>query len=494
MSILNENLVAKLYQTYDDVVDLLEKEDVKALTKVKGIGTTTALRLIDKYKDCKDYSSVYTELGNLGLSSNLIKRLVDFYNSPDVVIDTVKTNPYDLVRVDGIGFKKADEIADKVGISGSNPNRVKGCIIFILSQAGESGKSYLHYSDLMSQLNENLGYVEQDVINKVASELVNKKEVYVSDNGQYIGLRKYRKLEEDIARELLRILHAESKIIIDNIKESIEEIEDIQGFKFTEEQRNAIYLYSNNNILALTGSAGTGKTATMKGMIDSSVQYDRVGCSLSGKASIRIKESTGLESSTIHRLLGYSQNGFAFNKNNPLPYHVILMDESTMTSGELFLDFLTAIENGTKIVFAGDIQQLTPVGSCQVFFDMLNSGVIPTVKLTKPHRQALRSGIIPLSMNIINQQSFVDSTFEGKKILGELQDMELDVFKEDIYPSKRVINHFLEQYKLEPDLMEVQVIVPMKNRGDTCTYNLNLEIQKAINPINPSRKQMYRVS
>ena len=187
MSILNENVVNRLFETYDNVIELLENEDVKSLVKVKGIGVQSAMKLIQKYKDCKDYSSIYTELGHLGLSSNLIKRLVDFYKSPDVVIETVNTNPYDLVRVDGIGFKKADEIAEKVGISGSNPNRVKGCLLYILSIGGEGGKSYLHYSDLLKQLNDTIGYVEQDIINSVAKSLIDKKEVYISSNGEFVG-------------------------------------------------------------------------------------------------------------------------------------------------------------------------------------------------------------------------------------------------------------------------------------------------------------------
>lgn len=490
MSILNETTVNRLYETYEDVIGLLEDEDVKSLVKVKGIGVPTAMRIIDKYKDCKDYSSIYTELGHLGLSSNLIKRLVDFYKSPDVTIDTIKTNPYDLVRVDGIGFKKADEIADKIGISGSNPNRVKGCLIYILSQGGENGKSYLHYADLLKQLNDTIGYVEQDIINKVAQSLISKKEVYVSDTGEYIGLHKYRKLEEDIANELIRILNSESKIKIKNINKIIEDTENEQGYKFTEEQKLAIITFAENNLLALTGGAGTGKSTTIKGMVDLVSSYSCIGCSLSGKASVRIKEATGMESMTIHRLLGYQHGQFMYNSEIPMPYDTYIMDEATMTSGELFLSFLKAIPNGSKLVLAGDVQQLTPIGSCQVFADVLNCGVVPTVRLTKPHRQALKSGIIPLSMSIINQQPVCDSTFQGKQILGELQDMELDVFKDDLTPSNRVIKHFLEQYEIEQNLMEIQVAVPMKNKGDMCTYNLNLLVQSKINPINENRKNI----
>lgn len=490
MSILNETVVNRLFEKYDDVIQLLEDGDVKSLIQVKGIGTTSAMRLIDKYNECKDYSSIYTELGHLGFSSNLIKKLVEYYKSPDIVIDTVKSNPYNLVNVDGIGFKKADEIAEKLGIKGSNPNRVKGCMIYILSQGGESGKSYLHYSDLLNQLNDNIGFIEQDIINSVAQDLINKKEVHLTQNGEYIGLHKYFKLEQDICNELVRILNGKSKIQISNIDEVIDETEEEQGFKFTDEQRQAIVLFCKFNVIALTGGAGTGKSTTIRGMTNITKRYTTYGCALSGKASLRLKETTGIETSTIHRLLGYQNGHFSYDENNMLVLDCNAIDEGTMINGELFLSLLKAIPSGAKIVIAGDVQQLTSIGSCQIFSDMLNSQLIPSARLTKPHRQALKSGIIPTSMKVINQEDIFDSTFEGNKVLGELQDMELDIFKSDLKPSQRIVNHFLKQYEKFDNLMEVQIIVPMRLRGDLSAYNINLEIQNRINPISKDRKNL----
>lgn len=125
-NVLNENLVDKLFDEYDDVLQLLENRDVKSLMKIKGIGNQVALKMIDEYEESKDYSSIYMELGQLGLTHTFIKKLVDFYHSPDTVIDIVRNNPYDLVRVDGVGFKKADEVACKVGIGQYDIRRIKG--------------------------------------------------------------------------------------------------------------------------------------------------------------------------------------------------------------------------------------------------------------------------------------------------------------------------------------------------------------------------------
>ena len=492
MTILNERVVDNLFNTYDNVIELLENRDTQALCKIKGIGSTKALKICDIYEESKDYGEVYSELGSLGLSTNLIKKLVDYYTSPAVVIDKVKTNPFSLVNVDGIGFKKADEIAKKVGIVGSNPSRIKGCIFYLLKEEGEKGKSYLHYSELMKALYDNLGYVEQELINNVAKDLISSKEIHLSNNGEYIGLNYYYKLEVGIKDEIIRLRDSEpnNKFDFSDWKEKIKLTEEEQGFDFSQEQREAIELFTKSNIMVLTGLAGGGKSSTAKGMADLVKEFSVGACALSGKASVRITEATGLEASTIHTLLGYSEGKFIFNKQCQLETDVVIIDEATMINGELFLSLLQAIPSGAKVVIMGDVQQLTPIGNCQVFADMLDSNVIPTYKLTKPHRQALESGIIPTSIKVANQQQIFDSTFEGSVILGNLQDMELMIYKENDTPSNLVVNQFMKRYSITNDLLETQVAVPTKTRGDLCTYNINLKIQQLINPISNKREHI----
>ena len=236
--------------------------------------------------------------------------------------------------------------------------------------------------------------------------------------------------------------------------------------------------------MALTGLAGSGKTSTIKGMVGLFKEnYSCIGCSLSGKASLRITEGSGLEAMTIHRLLQFKDGRFLKDKFNQLKEDVFVMDESTMTNGELFLSFLKAIPSGSKLILAGDVQQLTPIGSCQVFADILEADKFPKIKLTKPHRQALRGGIVPTSLQIVNQQSLCEKSFHGRKKLGELQDLELDVFDKNEDSLKKVIEHFWEQYNIEKDIMNVQVICLMKTRGDLSCYNINNLIQEEINPI-----------
>lgn len=503
-NVLNENLVEKLFDEYDDVIKLLENRDVKSLMKIKGIGNQVALRMIDEYEESKDYSSIYMELGQLGFTHTFIKKLVDFYKSPDTVIDIVKNNPYDLLRVEGIGFKKADEVACKVGITQYDIRRIKGFLLYYLNDQGEAGRSYLNYQDLMKALYDTLGFVPEEIINATAKQMIDNKDVVVLDNGSKIALKKFYDLEKNIMNELFRLQIGLVKVVendsdkvnsihddyipksfnIGNWETITENVEEKQGFMFTDEQRAAIKLSLDNHVMALTGGAGVGKTSTANGICSLYSGYNILACALSGKASVRITEATGLPASTIHRALGYQNGEFMFNKENKLAVDIVLIDEATMINGTLFLSLLEAIPTGAKVIIMGDVQQLTPIGNCQVFADILDSNVLPVVKLSKPHRQALRSGIIPTSIKIANQQQIFDGNYIGNAIIGELEDMELDISGKgnDESISDKIIKHFQVELEKFHDIMEVQICVPMRLRGELSCYNLNSKIQSIYNP------------
>lgn len=502
-NVLNENLVDKLFDEYNDVIKLLEERDVKSLMKIKGIGNRVALKMIDEYEESKDYSSIYMELGQLGLTHTFIKKLVDFYHSPDTVIDVVRNNPYDLVRVDGVGFKKADEVACKVGIGQYDIRRIKGFLLHHLNEQGEAGKSYLNYQELMKALYDTLGFVPEEVVNATAKQMIDNEDVVVLENGTKIALKRFYDLEKNIMNELLRLQIGRIKVIesdsnefeselhkdyipksfnIGNWETIIHRVEEEQGFTFTDEQKAAIKLSLDNHVMALTGLAGAGKTSTANGICSLYDNYNILACALSGKASVRITEATGLPASTIHRALGYQNGQFMFNKDNKLVVDIVLIDEATMINGTLFLSLLEAIPTGAKVIIMGDVQQLTPIGNCQVFADILDSNVLPVVKLTKPHRQALMSGIIPTSIKVANQEQIFGNSFEGNEILGELKDMELDITSSKESMSDTIINHFQTEMAKYNDIMEVQVCVPMRLKGELSCYNLNTKIQNIYNP------------
>lgn len=500
-NILSDSQVEGLFDMYDDVIQLLEDRDVESLCKVKGIKSQSALKILDSYEDCKDYSHIYIELGKLGLSSSLIKKLMDFYKSPDTVVDIVRNNPYDLVRLSGVGFKKADEIAQKVGIDKYDIKRIRGFLTHVLIEQGELGRSYLIYQELMKTMYDTLGFIPDEIVRNVARIMVEKKDVVLSDDCERIALKKYYDLEQNIKLEIDRLKLGEREeeeldesgiytryvpmeFDFDSVEETITKIEKGQGFEFTEEQKDGILLAKSENVIVITGGAGCGKTSTANGILKLLPNSNVAACALSGKAAVRITEATGLEASTIHRLLQYQSDGtFFHNSEHTLCVDVIVIDEATMINGSLFLSLLKAIPSGAKVIIMGDVQQLTPIGNCQVFADLLASGKVANITLTKPHRQALRSGIIPLSMKIAKQQPIFNNGWTGTEVLGELQDMELSIHNKNSKLDDLVITYFQREMNKVKNVMEVQICTPMRIRGDLSCYNLNNKIQNLYNPI-----------
>lgn len=500
-NILSDSQVEGLFDMYDDVIKLLEDRDVESLCKVKGIKSQSALKILDSYEDCKDYSHIYIELGKLGLSSNLIKKLMDFYKSPDTVVDIVRNNPYDLVRLSGVGFKKADEIAQKVGIDKYDIKRIRGFLTHVLIEQGELGRSYLMYQELMKTMYDTLGFIPDEIVRNVARIMVEKKDVVLSDDCERIALKKYYDLEQNIKLEIDRLKLGEREeeeldesgiytryvpmeFDFDSVEETITKIEKEQGFEFTEEQKDGILLAKSENVIVITGGAGCGKTSTANGILKLLPNSNVAACALSGKAAVRITEATGLEASTIHRLLQYQSDGtFFHNSEHTLCVDVIVIDEATMINGSLFLSLLKAIPSGAKVIIMGDVQQLTPIGNCQVFADLLASGKVANITLTKPHRQALRSGIIPLSMKIAKQQPIFNNGWTGTEVLGELHDMELSIHNKNSKLDELVMTYFQREMNKIKNIMEVQICTPMRIRGDLSCYNLNNKIQNLYNPI-----------
>ena len=513
-TILTERQVEELFKTHgDNVISLLDEGNTEELCKVKGITAKKAKRILSIYNDAKDYSDILMELAKLNLTNTFIKKITDYYSNPETAIKVVRENPYKLIEIDGIGFKMADSIALKVGMDKFDIRRVGGYMVHYLQEQGEMGRSYVLYDELLKAVYDTLGFVPEEIMRRVAKVLVEQKTLIVSSDAQKIALNKYYKLETKLAKEIIRlakglndnnnneICDVDNECVSDinmktkletyvptlkfvDVEERLAEIERGQGFEFTEEQKQAILSIMDNNVVVLTGGAGVGKSSTANGIVNLFDNANVVATALSGKASVRLKEATGLNATTIHRALGYGGGGFEYNKNNKMPCDVVVIDEATMVNGSLFLCLLEAIPTGAKVIILGDIQQLTPIGNCQVFNDLLTCGVIKTVKLTKPHRQALRSGIIPLSIEIANNKPIFNNKFTGKQTLGELQDMFLDVHNKDCDLAQLVVEKFKEEMEIYKDVMKVQVCVPMRLRGSLSCYNLNNMIQEVYNPKN----------
>lgn len=482
--ILPEKQCIEIFKTFENPIEILENKDIKALCSVKGIGVPTAIKIIDKYEASKDYSEAYIKLDKYGLSKHTIDKLTDYFGSPITVVAKIEENPYILIdEVDGIGWNKADEMALKGGIGEHSINRVKAYIKYYLHEEANQGNTWVHIDDLLDAVDGMIGCeLPQDILTGALSELNNGKEIWTNDDRDVVALWKYYNLEQNIADEIVRLSNAANNFNFENWEENISKLEKLQGWTFTQEQKNGILAILENQVTIIIGSAGTGKTSTVAGMLSVfGNNYSFAQTALSGRASCNLTDVTGVEGYTIHRLLGYKpEGGFTYNKSNPLPTDIIIHDELSMDGADIFYKLIQAIKTGGKLVMLGDTGQLEAIGIGNIMFDMIESGFVKCVELTKIHRQAEKSAIITESNRVREHEQIVSKHFTGSEIRGELQDLELDIYTDKNSTHDRIIQHFKDLLLVAKDSFDVQVIVPMKDRGKASAYHLSNSLQKIV--------------
>ena len=478
--------ITKELMKLQDPLGMIERKETDALLKVKGIGQKKLDAIYKGMAESMDFSIAFAELIPLGLTKNLVTRICKAYGSATTAIELCKTNPYALTKkVTGVSFLVADEIARKCGLDMKSESRIECAIYHVLSENGANGRTYLLSNQLIHILND-LIEVDFETLNKVIVKMQQEGTIMLLENGNEVALSYYFDLEKEISRELRRIATAESHIEVpDNWREIVKELEEEQGWEHTEEQWEGIETVLHNNITVVTGKAGSGKSTVTNAMCRVLDNYTiRMTC-LSAKASQRIAEVTGRDASTIHRLLGLGKQKVRPQDIQPLFADVVILDESSMVSGELFLLLLKAIRNGTKLIILGDDGQLQAIGDCAVFSDMLvtEKDMFPVIRLTKIHRQAQASAIITKSIDVRNQVELYPRGFIGHTTLGELQDLELFIQYEKDGLERIVVEQFFKNLvEVDNNILEVQIISAMKNRGNLSTMNLNKIIQSQYNP------------
>lgn len=480
-SILTEKQYEALVSKFEDPCAIINERDVSSLIKVKGIGETTALKLIDKYHESIAYAKILVQLGNYGLTHNVIQKLLATYNSPETVIEIINNDIYRIAEeVDGMGFLKCDEIAIKGGMKKDDPRRIKAFIKHTLREEGEIGNSWSYTQYVVNKITDTLQCYDEQLIITALKELLESEIIWANPDRSVIALTKYYKLEIEIAKELKRIYLGKNTLEYGNWKEIIRAIESVQGWNYTAEQTIGIKTVLDSQLSVVTGLAGCGKTAVTNAMVKilSGGGYKIIQCALSGRAAQKMKEYNGLDSNTIHKTLGCTGWGtYLYHENNKLEADVILLDEASMVNGDMFLRLLKAIKTGTKLVIIGDKGQLPSIGNCNVFFDLMEMGV-PVVELTVVHRQAEASAIISKSVAIRKQKQLFDRNYVGTMTLGDLQDLELNIYSSPTLLRQVIVQKFKENYmKVNGDIMKVQIVVPVRSRGEICTYMLNTDIQ-----------------
>lgn len=488
--------IISLYGENDNLVfDILDgKID---LTTVKGIGAMNAENIIKKLSVVHMYSKAIVELSSIGVSIASIRKLVDHFKSEDVVLKYIKEDIYKLTEVEGFGFKRIDDYAQKLGMQLDDARRIKAGAIYVIEQMVSFGDTKIEIDKFDTEMIKILEIEEVD--DDLFSKIMSDSRIYY-DKG-FISLKKYVEEEKSIVYELRRIRDNYKCGVTDSrIEETVIKEEERLGFKFNKEQREAIYKAATNGIMIIDGRAGSGKSASLLTAVKT-INLSHAACALSGKAS-NVLSQYGLEASTIHRLLTVDPKTgkFVYNKENHLNQDIFVLDESSMVNNQIFLQLIESIPDGSQLIIVGDSGQLPAIGRGAIFDYLLKATEFAHTTLVEVHRQALDSGTLEIANMVRDGIQFNSQHEQGVKVYGKNKDF----FTFSSQNNNEILPNLLkavEKYLANPEKNkdDLQIITGLKERGDLSVVNINKLVQPMFNPDNGgddefiSKKYTYRV-
>jgi len=444
--------------------------------KLKDIGIPDSVinNIKEEFKANEVILKLKQKLIPLGLTSNMIRKLYKQYKEKTMV--QLEENPYKLADdVHGIGFKKADSIAIKLGIDPESDFRIKACMKYILQQKAALGHTYLPFMDIIRELRTELQqFIPQD---KIKHNIASNEHV-INDGGN-IYLRYIFNYEHEIGKKLNE-LNNKPLPTVQSDERVITEIQKNNKVKYTKKQQIAIKNTFRRPVSVITGGPGTGKTTIVKAII-AIAEKNKISVALAaptGKAAKRMEEATGREAKTIHRLLEFKPSNndsaspmyFQRNKNFPLDEDLIIIDESSMLDTNIMYHLIMAVN--TRIVFIGDVSQLPSIGPGTVLADLIKT--LPTTRLDAIFRQK------ETSMIIVNSQ---------KINFGEFPIFNKTDFIFEEYTCPEQIADIYTKESMTASTDEIQILTPMK-KTDAGTMLLNQLIQGRINPPAHNKKEI----
>lgn len=464
-------------------LDIIEKEPHK-LAEIDGFGEKRIETVKKAWEEQKGIKDIMVFLQGYGITPAYAVKIYRQYNNNAIKI--VSENPYRLAHdIFGIGFKIADKIAQNVGIPKNSLTRAKAGIMYVLEELSEQGHVYYPYDLLIEESNKILE-IDQIIIQNAIEHLLSEKELVMEsisanifENTKAVYLPRFYTAETEISEKLNRLLKYPKTIKLANIETALKNIQNSINITLSEEQIRAIQNSVENKVLIITGGPGVGKSTITKAIV---ALYKNIGHNVliaapTGRAAKRITETSGYEAKTIHRLLEYSpQEGkFKRNETNPLESDVVILDEASMIPVMLMYHLLKALPEKTTLILIGDVDQLPAVGAGNVLKDLINSGVIPTVKLTKIFRQAETSNIIT-NAHIVNAGKMPAIHKNSSDFLFIEKESPEHILSEII---RLVSEEIPRKYGFDP-LHDIQVLTPM-HKGIIGAGNLNIELQKSLN-------------
>jgi len=467
----------KIVKKFKENTIRIIEEETDRLIEVDGIGTKRIEMIKKAWQEQKEIKNVMLFLQGHGVSTSFAVKIYKTYGNES--IELVQENPYRLADdIWGIGFKTADQIARKLGFVPDSYERCRAGIIYILNQLANEGHCYATRDQLIKLAQENLEVAEEKLIEVLARMVLDKSLILEGEAAYYLPPFYYS--EVGVAEKIKGLIRKKTKFASFPVDKVIAEIEQENKIQYDEVQKEGIKTAVSAKFMVLTGGPGTGKTTTTLAIIKAfEKMYARVLLAApTGRAAKRMSEATGMEAKTIHRLLEFKPpNGYQRNSENLLECDVLIIDETSMVDIILMYNLLKAVPEDAVVILVGDVDQLPSVGPGNVLRDIIDSGIVSTVKLERIFRQAQGSRIIT-NAHRINKGEFPQ--LKGDKN-SDFFFMEADALPQIVEQIKNLCKKRLPGYYRVDPINDIQVLTPMQ-RGEVGARNLNEVLQETLNP------------
>ena len=455
-----------------DTIDIIDSQPEKLL-EIPGIGKERLRRIRESWEQQKEVKNIMIFLQNYGVSTAFATKIFKTYGNDSIRV--VRENPFRLADdIWGIGFKTADALAEKMGWQKDDPLRCRSGLFYTLNQLSEDGHVYATREQL-TQAAAELLEVDPAPVEKAVDLAITQADLVEEKDAVYLPA--FHHAEKGVADKLLQLLHVPVQMSLPNL--DFDRIQRETGIAYDDIQKMAITTALSQNVVIITGGPGTGKTTITRGILQA-LQQSRQKVLLAaptGRAAKRLSEATGKDAKTIHRLLEFKPpQGYQRNADHPLEGDVLIVDEASMIDIILMNALLNAIPEEMKLVIIGDTDQLPSVGPGNVLRDMIESDVIPVVRLTRIFRQAQRSRIV-MNAHRINEGKFPNISNGRDTDFFFLEQEDPEAAAEEIV--NLIENRLPRAYGLSP--FEIQILTPMQ-RGVIGAAALNTRLQQLLNP------------
>ena len=471
----------------EDTLRIME-ESPERLTEISGIGEKKAKQIGESYAVRREFAGVSLHFQKYGITSDRAYKLYRAYGAEAVAL--IEENPYRLVdEVYGFGFKRADAIAEKLGIEKESPFRISSGITYALWFYAGEGSAYVPLDELCEKVSELLDVAPDKVRDMVVTMAFEGKvqiDTVAGVTSVYLFL--FYEAEQRVCRNLHLIKNVRIKPLKADPDSMIAMTEREKGITLSERQKEAVKNSITGGFSVITGGPGTGKTTIINTIINI-FEYSGLKTAIAaptGRAAKRITETSGRYASTVHRLLEYYYNDateemvFGCNDENRLEYDAVIVDEASMIDILLMKALTDAIAPGTRFIMVGDADQLPSVGAGNVLADIIESDYANTSRLTEIFRQAGES-LIVVNAHRINKGEYPSYNEKDKDFFFMERRREQDVSE----LIRDLVTRRLKTYydDLDP-VRDIQVLTPAK-KGVLGSVALNRMLQEALNPSAP---------